>query len=386
LEIGSDIGCELALTSLPRLRHERAAAPPREAPFADAALAWSAMYAAAANGSRSDVLPAFDVTVRALRACEPLDASVTVLLARCFVTMSPVLHELAGTGRARAAAERESALVLALGNALPRTMWICLYLSVFENIWRDDLTAALGDAQQLFASVRASDSLLWNRIARSRLSNACSAVGLLDDAERAIAPLGAGGGDGDPGLALQRCALTFRRARYRETLVQASALVSAVADRAPHYHANALLYSAGAAYRLADTARATADIVDAVGLFESSYSPTLFLAMRAFRLAYTITGRPRYDDAARDLQNAFEALETPARESPAAERLTAGESAALTPRQSEIVRLAADGATNRAIAAALGISARTVGNHLAAAYAALGVRARWQLRGRVEAG
>lgn len=110
---------------------------------------------------------------------------------------------------------------------------------------------------------------------------------------------------------------------------------------APHYHANALLYSAGVAYRLADTARATADIVDAVGLFESSYSPTLFLALRAFRLTHTITGRSRYNDVAQDLQNAFEAVESHAPESSAVAPANAVAAATLTPRQSEIVRFAA---------------------------------------------
>ena len=44
----------------------------------------------------------------------------------------------------------------------------------------------------------------------------------------------------------------------------------------------------------------------------------------------------------------------------------------LTPREEEIVRLAADGRSSRVIADSLNISARTVDNHLSIAYQKLG--------------
>jgi DNA-binding NarL/FixJ family response regulator len=49
---------------------------------------------------------------------------------------------------------------------------------------------------------------------------------------------------------------------------------------------------------------------------------------------------------------------------------------ALSPRQEEILRLVARGSSNPEIAAALGISRRTVDHHLTAVYAALGVDGR----------
>ncbi|MCU0636752.1 MAG: LuxR C-terminal-related transcriptional regulator [Gemmatimonadaceae bacterium] len=48
----------------------------------------------------------------------------------------------------------------------------------------------------------------------------------------------------------------------------------------------------------------------------------------------------------------------------------------LTPREVDVLRLVATGRTNKEIATTLGISARTVGHHLAHCYARLGVSTR----------
>jgi DNA-binding CsgD family transcriptional regulator len=51
----------------------------------------------------------------------------------------------------------------------------------------------------------------------------------------------------------------------------------------------------------------------------------------------------------------------------------------LTPRESEVARLAARGETNRAIATTLGLSERTVHHHCESIFSKLGIRSRWQL-------
>jgi DNA-binding NarL/FixJ family response regulator len=56
---------------------------------------------------------------------------------------------------------------------------------------------------------------------------------------------------------------------------------------------------------------------------------------------------------------------------------------ALTPRQRQICELAAAGRGNRAIAAELFLSIKTVETHLAAAYRKLDVTTRMQLAGRI---
>ncbi len=53
----------------------------------------------------------------------------------------------------------------------------------------------------------------------------------------------------------------------------------------------------------------------------------------------------------------------------------------LTPRETEVARLAAEGTTNRAIAAELGLSERTVDHHCESILGKLGIRSRWQLPG-----
>jgi DNA-binding CsgD family transcriptional regulator len=263
--------------------------------------------------------------------------------------------------------ERAIAYDLALRNGLPRTLWVCLYLSVFEKIWLGEREDALAIALQLCASVEASDSVVWRRVANSRLSNAFSALGRVDEAERAIASFA----PNDPAYALQRCALLLRRGFDRDAFALAGQLSTTYPNAPLAFAANVLFLGASASHRLSDARRATRDIEDAVSIYESAHTSSLFLAQRTYRLAYRVTGRPRYRDAALDLDAALMA--------PATSFDVANANGTLTRRQLEIAHLAAAGATNRAIADRLGISVRTVGNHLAATFASLGVRARWQL-------
>jgi DNA-binding CsgD family transcriptional regulator len=409
LEVDRDLGRDRMALEFARWRTLRDAAEGGERRVAEAGLAWIESAAAENCGDRLRFRAAFIRAVAALRRCVRDDAHHAIALVRFLVAAVPslidfgdsvlaadALAEAAGivgerddapvalramlhANRAfalstdpgtlgRASTEAETALAIARTNALPRTTWVCLYLRVFENIWRGDPGAALDDASELLASVEASDSRPWRRIARSRLSNALSAVGRPDDAALVIEPLRDAA---DPLYALQSCALAFRRGRYAESLAAAAQMVRTFAGATPALRANALLYSAASAHRLRDLERAAVEISDAVALFESSPAPNLFIAQRAYALGHAITGRTRYRDAARDLQNAFDAAhDAGARPSTAR---------TLTRRQREIARLAAAGATNRAIAAKLGISSRTVGNHLAATFAALEIRARWQL-------
>ncbi len=63
-----------------------------------------------------------------------------------------------------------------------------------------------------------------------------------------------------------------------------------------------------------------------------------------------------------------------------------GPNAGLTPHEAELARLAADGLTNREIAAALFIAPKTVEHHLSRVFRKLGVRRRTELGRLVAAG
>ncbi|SNT59130.1 regulatory protein, luxR family [Streptosporangium subroseum] len=58
----------------------------------------------------------------------------------------------------------------------------------------------------------------------------------------------------------------------------------------------------------------------------------------------------------------------------------------LPPQQLRVIRLAAGGASNREIATRLGISPRTVGNHLYKAFPRLGIASRDELRSLLRTG
>jgi len=271
----------------------------------------------------------------------------------------------------RSAEERERALTLGRAHALPRAIWIGLYLRIVDLLWQGENAQALADACELWNYVELSDSRAWRDIASTRLSNAYSALGRFDDAERAIRA--AESEVGALGFAMQRCAVAHRRGYYGHVLAQSALIHSKWPRLSQRYRANALLFSADAANRLGDTVQARIDIDAAVSITDSQ-PPALYIAQRIYALAHRLTGRKRYRDAADDLQHAAEAVA----ESPEPQRR------GLTRRQREVAALAAQGASNREIAARLNVSARTVANHLAAAFAEFGIRARWQLPANLE--
>jgi DNA-binding CsgD family transcriptional regulator len=83
---------------------------------------------------------------------------------------------------------------------------------------------------------------------------------------------------------------------------------------------------------------------------------------------------------ARDMMKRL-GLRLPAREAPGGKRL-----AKLTERESDIARLVAERKSNKEIARALGISARTVTTHVANIFTKLGVSSRGELADRVREG
>ncbi|HKU66462.1 MAG TPA: helix-turn-helix transcriptional regulator [Candidatus Baltobacteraceae bacterium] len=268
--------------------------------------------------------------------------------------------------------ERDAALAYALQNTIPRALWMSLYLSLTESVLRDDLTNALEAAAILADSVRESDSLEWQRISKVALSGLYIRLGMVESAERLNGHLEAAGVQ-DPAAALDRCVLLVARKQYRQALLLATRLIALFEHPGDHvYRAKALQLSAISRHHLGDAQQAAYDIRHAIELYQSLGTWLVYTLRDAYRAAYEITKESRYRDIANDLRGepgAPQALPSQLRR-PAR---------VLTPRQREIAALAASGKTNREIAGALGLSHRTVGNHLATIFDQLGIRARWQL-------
>jgi DNA-binding CsgD family transcriptional regulator len=270
--------------------------------------------------------------------------------------------------------ELQEAYALAIEHAPQRVVWLCLSFDVSESIYRGDNARAVASASTLFESVRSCESIEWKRFAASCLINAYMCAGRLADAERVAALDGEYGLEGHQGpvLAFGRCVLLFKQGLYAQSLALADELKKRYERSMPWYlRANVLLYRAQAAYFLGEVTQAHHDIEEALATYQKQSAPHLFILRSAYRAAYEITGQRTYYDRFRELTPELEGSVISIRQ----ER----EGIALTARQREIAWLAAEGATNREIAERLGISHRTVGNHLDAVFTYLGVHARHQL-------
>lgn len=91
--------------------------------------------------------------------------------------------------------------------------------------------------------------------------------------------------------------------------------------------------------------------------------------------AFTAFGAPHYADLARAELRALGAPAAPAAETPP----SAAPGASLTAQQLLVARMAAEGATNREIAARLALSPRTIDHHLRGVFTRLGIRSRIEL-------
>jgi DNA-binding CsgD family transcriptional regulator len=140
---------------------------------------------------------------------------------------------------------------------------------------------------------------------------------------------------------------------------------------------------------LAATGDVGAAIETAEGaLAEHDRTPMRFERARTMLLLGKLQRRRRHKLAAFDtLVTAlaeFEQMGTPlwanqAREELARTKVHTGDSTQLTPAERRVAELAASGMTNRDIAAALFIHAKTVETNLSRAYAKLGIRSRVEL-------
>ncbi|GAA1938635.1 helix-turn-helix transcriptional regulator [Kitasatospora viridis] len=289
-----------------------------------------------------------------------------------------------------AVAAADAALLVGGELGTVETLGLAAALRLRALLWSEG-PAAAGPALALSHSLPEPPMAGWRavvRLARLEAAIACGepvsgerTVKLLglDDARRGGDPMPAHGHD----LAAARyaaqgdAAMVARHARAAELTARAGALPSGLAvatlTAARSWRADGDLPRAGA------TARRAASRLTASGLLARAGLAHLMAAEIAGELGDG-EGRESADAAARELfarvgAHALAAGPAPApADSPVAAR--AGGDPLLSGRESEVADLVAQGLTNRAIAARLYVSVRTVETHLTSLYRKLGISSR----------
>ncbi|GLW33611.1 ATP-binding protein [Actinoplanes regularis] len=278
------------------------------------------------------------------------------------------------------------------GTALKHQSWLAL--------WRGDLPAALHLGERALADARAQrHPLSWSSMAIYALAH------LFDDDPAAALRLLDSAGDRphkptiDPGARIRwwevraaACAATGDTGAARDAAEHASRLAAGSSLRRSQAHAAmargyALLGDdpAGAL----EAARAASTLLDQAG--------DLLAAGRAHHLAANASAALRRPAQARagfaDARARFTTAQAPLLYDAAvrderrmnARRPRPGDRSALTPRESEVAGLVAEGLTNRQIAERLFLSVGTVGVHVGRVYAKLGVGRRAAVAARLPA-
>ncbi|MBB3094331.1 DNA-binding NarL/FixJ family response regulator [Actinoplanes campanulatus] len=278
------------------------------------------------------------------------------------------------------------------GTALKHQSWLAL--------WRGDLPAALHLSERALADARAQQyPLSWSSVAIFALAH------LLDDDPAAAIRLLESAGDRphkptiDPGSRIRwwevraaACAAAGDTDAARNAAEHAGQLAAGSSLRRSRAHAamarGYALLSDDPAGAL-EAARAAGELLDQAG--------DLIAAGRAHHLAANALAVLRRPAQARacfaDARSRFATAQAPLLHDAAlrderrmnARRSRPGDSRTLTPRESEVAGLVAEGLTNRQIAERLFLSVGTVGVHVGRVYAKLGVGRRAAVAARLAA-
>ncbi|HEY1868263.1 MAG TPA: helix-turn-helix transcriptional regulator [Candidatus Cybelea sp.] len=166
-----------------------------------------------------------------------------------------------------------------------------------------------------------------------------------------------------PVTATKRARILFKAGKFSAAERAAAEALTAWERSQLGGHGIALRVRAEALEALGDVRGATATIEDAIGALEPIQP--IYHMIGAYQCGHRLTKKRAYLDHAHDLVRALEKIP----------QQTAG----LTPREREVAALVAQGYSNKAIAAQLHLSTRTVENRVASIFAHLSIRARWQL-------
>ncbi|QNP74014.1 helix-turn-helix transcriptional regulator [Streptomyces roseirectus] len=182
---------------------------------------------------------------------------------------------------------------------------------------------------------------------------------------------------GDTGVAktahadYDRWARTVRSADDLALSARCRALLTPGAAAVDHYRAALDLHAGGTR----DVERAHTELLFGSALRRLRRRTEARDRLHSALEAFTSFGAPHFADLARAELRALGAPAAPLRASAAPE----GPQSSLTAQQLLVARMAADGATNREIAARLALSPRTIDHHLRGVFTRLGIRSRIEL-------
>jgi DNA-binding CsgD family transcriptional regulator len=166
-----------------------------------------------------------------------------------------------------------------------------------------------------------------------------------------------------PVTATKRARILFKAGEFVEAERAASDALRAWEQSRLGGQGIALRVRAEALEALGDRRNATAAVEDAIGSLEPIQAVHHMLG--AYQCGHRLTKKSAYLDHSRDLISSL--------------KKAPRQTGRLTPREREIAALVARGQSNKAIAAQLNLSRRTVENRVASIFTALAIRARWQL-------
>ncbi|HEX3369893.1 MAG TPA: helix-turn-helix transcriptional regulator [Candidatus Cybelea sp.] len=323
----------------------------------------------------------------ALAFCEQAEAALDLSagdepLARTRLLATRAVIDLHSPQRVHLAiSENARAYSIAIANGLLSDACDALYNTLFFTLYCDEpiptstggwLHEELSDAAY-HLGLATDDAMVG--------AAAAAAQGKFPDAlaqfERARREYHQGTFEWSPAFTTLQARVLFKAGRFAESERRAGAALQDWEHAHLRGEGAALRIRAEALEALGDRRGAIAAVDEAVDALKS-YSPVHHL-LAVYRCGYRLTGRPAYreglDELALAIRKASPVNFWPNAPSPLPNETRPG----LSARERQVARLVAAGRSNPSIARELGISRKTVANHVARIFECLDLRARWQL-------
>jgi DNA-binding CsgD family transcriptional regulator len=349
-------------------------------------VAWTSAYVSIYKFSRQDVKGALASYKKAAAALAyTADAPPVVRVTLLALCAALDMHDPERVHLANA--ENEAAYALALEHGMVGSACDALHNSLIFSVYCDELEQSTNNKS--FAHNVIEDPIVRSICANDAMlaATAAATFGRFDAAVKFIEQ-GRGNYSGEvftwtPAFCVPVFTTLEARVLHKASRFVAAERVAAKAvkdwERAGLGSGAALRIQAEAFEALGCRSAALATILDALDALES-FSPVHHL-LGAYSCAYRLTNSHSFLEPLDYLKHAVRqvsptiAVSAAVATQPTNRRI--GQT--LTPRERDVALLVASGSTNPEIARNLGISRKTVANHVATIFERLGLRARWQL-------